>query len=85
MSINLLRHEKFIASAACVISMIILAPAVSFTPKKIDLQAFLLLQQPYCVSVLFLTSGCKSAFALYKRLVWRDQTLSAYAFIDWKL
>ena len=40
MSINLLRHAKFIASAACVISIIIDAPAVSCTPKQIDLQAF---------------------------------------------
>ena len=55
--INLLHHAKFIASAACVISVIINAPPVSFTPKQIDLQAFLLLQLPYCVSVLLLTSG----------------------------
>ena len=40
------------------------------TPKQIDLQAFLLLQLPYFVSVLLLTSGCKSAAAQYKcRLV----------------
>ena len=39
----------------------------SCTPKQIDLQAFLLLQLPYCVSVLLLTSGCKSAAAQYKR------------------
>ena len=38
----------------------------SCTPKQIDLQAFLLLQLPYCVSVLLLTSGCKSAAAQYK-------------------
>ena len=38
MSINLLCHEKFIVSATCVI--IIDAPAVSCTPKQIDLQAF---------------------------------------------
>ena len=35
MSINLLCHAKFVASAACVD-----APAVSCTPKQIDLQAF---------------------------------------------
>ena len=40
MSIILLRHAKFITSAACVISIIIDAPAVSCTPKQIDLQAF---------------------------------------------
>ena len=39
----------------------------SSTPKQIDLQAFLLLQLPYCVSVLLLTHGCKSAAAQYKR------------------
>ena len=39
----------------------------SCTAKQIDLQAFLLLQLPYCVSVLLLTSGCKSAAAQYKR------------------
>ena len=42
-SINLLCQAKFIASAACVISIIISiiidAPAVSCTPKQIDLQA----------------------------------------------
>ena len=42
-------------------------PAVSCTPKQIDLQATLLLQLPYCVNVLLLTSGCKSATAQYKR------------------
>ena len=42
MLINLLRHAKFIASAACVISIIIHVSAVSCTPKQIDLQAFLL-------------------------------------------
>ena len=47
MSINLLHH----------------APAVSCTPKQIDLQAFLLRQLPYCVRVLLLTSGCKLAAA----------------------
>ena len=39
----------------------------SCTPKQIDLQAILLLQLPYCVSVLLLTSGCKSAAAQYQR------------------
>ena len=69
MSINLLLlcHTKFIVSAACVISIIIDAPAVSCTPKLIDLQVFLLLQLPYCVSMLLLTSGCKSTPAQYKR------------------
>ena len=37
----------------------------SCTPKQIDLQAILMLQLPYCVSVLLLTSGCKSAAAQY--------------------
>ena len=40
---------------------------MSCSPKQIDLQAFLLLQLPYCVSVLLLTSECKSAVAQYKR------------------
>ena len=41
MLINLLLcHVKFIVSAACVISIIIDAHAVSCTPKQIDLQAF---------------------------------------------
>ena len=36
-------------------------PAMSScTLKQIDLQVFLLLQLPYCVSVLLLTSRCKS-------------------------
>ena len=38
----------------------------SCTPKQIDLQAILLLQLPYCVSMLLLTSGCKSAATQYK-------------------
>ena len=38
--INLLCHAKFIASAACVISIIINAPAVSCTLNQIDLQEF---------------------------------------------
>ena len=52
----------------CVISIIIDGPAVSCTPKQIDLQAFLLLQLPYCGNVfnLLLTSRCKSAAAQYK-------------------
>ena len=62
----LLCHAKFVASAACVISIINDMPAMSCTPKQIDLQAFLLLQLPYCVSVLLLTSRCKSAAAQYK-------------------
>ena len=57
---------QFIASAACVISIIIDVPAVSCTPKQIDLQAFSLLQLPYCVSVLMLISGCELAAAQYK-------------------
>ena len=40
MLINLLCHAKVIASAACVISIIIDVPAVSCTPKQIDLQVF---------------------------------------------
>ena len=39
----------------------------SCTPKQIDLEAILLLQLPYCVSMLLLSSGCKSAAAQYKR------------------
>ena len=60
MSINLLRHAKFI------VYVIMDAPAVSCTPKQINLQAFLLLQLPYCVSMLLLTSGCKLVAAQYK-------------------
>ena len=41
-------------------------PAVSCTPKQIDLQAILLLQLPHCVRVLLLIRGCKSAAAQYK-------------------
>ena len=37
---------KFIVSAACAISLLMNAPAVSCTPKQIDLEAFLLLQLP---------------------------------------
>ena len=40
MSINLLRHARFIASAACVISIIMDVPAEFCKPKQIDLQAF---------------------------------------------
>ena len=58
----------FIASAGCVISIIINAPAVSCTPKQTHLLAFLSLQLPYCVSMLMLISGCKSTAAQYK---WR--------------
>ena len=39
----------------------------SCTPKQIGLQAILLLQLPYCVSVLLLTRRCESAAAQYKR------------------
>ena len=38
----------------------------SCTPKQIDLQAILLLQLPYYVNVLLLTSGCKLAAAQYE-------------------
>ena len=38
----------------------------SCTPKQIHLQVILLLQLPYCVSMLLLTSGCKLAAAQYK-------------------
>ena len=38
------------------------------TSKQIDLQALLLLQLPYCVSVLLLTSRCKLVTAQYKQL-----------------
>ena len=41
----------------------------SCTPKQMDLQVFLLLQLPYCVSMLLLKSGCKSVAAQYKRLL----------------
>ena len=42
----------------------------SCTPKQIDLQ----LQLPYCISVLLLTSGCKSAAQLHNTntvIIWR--------------
>ena len=58
MLINLLHHAKFLRhakSATCVISIIIDLPAVVFVT-----------QLPYPVSVLWLTSGCKSAPAQYK-------------------
>ena len=42
-------------------------PAVPCTSKQIHLQAFLLLQLPYRVSVLLLTSRCKSVAAQYKQ------------------
>ena len=55
MLINLLCDTKLITSLkksiACVISIIINVPAVSCTPKQIDLQ---LLQLPYCVSMILL-------------------------------
>ena len=38
----------------------------SCASKQINLQTFLLLQLPYCVNVLLLTGGCKSAAAQYK-------------------
>ena len=46
----------------------------SCTPKQIHLQAILLLQLPYCVSMLLLTSGCKSAAAQYKQLLFDAST-----------
>ena len=63
MSINLLRHAKFVASAACVISIIIDPTAMSCTPKQIDLQAFF-------VTTAALSCQCvtvnKSEIAQYK-------------------
>ena len=54
--------DKFItsciASAACVEVVHL---------NKLIYKRILLLQLPYCVSVLLLTSGCKSAAAQYKR------------------
>ena len=47
-----------IASATCVISMIIDVPAVEVVHRN---------KLVYCVSMLLLTSGCKSATAQYKR------------------
>ena len=48
--------------------MIIDAPAVEVVHQnKLVYKRFLLLQLPYCVSVLLLTSECKSAAAKYKR------------------
>ena len=41
----------------------------SSTTKQLDLQAFLLLHLPYCVSVLLLTSRCKLAAAQYKPVI----------------
>ena len=68
-SINLLHHTKFITSlkvshycnqhnyrCTCCVEVVHLN-------KQLDLQVFLLLQLPYCVSVLLLMSGCKSATA----------------------
>ena len=52
-------------SAACVISIIIDALAVSCTPKQIDLQAFFVTTAALS-SVLLLTSGCKLTAAQYK-------------------
>ena len=46
--------------------MPIVAVKVLATPKQIDLTSFLLLQLPYCVSMLLLTSTCKSESAQYK-------------------
>ena len=39
----------------------------SCTPEQIDLQVLLLLQLPYRVSVLLLTSGCTSVAAQYQQ------------------
>ena len=71
MSINLLHHvtqNLLKVSRLCIISIIIDGLLCrSCTPKQIDLQAILLLQLPYCVIMLLLTSGCKSAAAQYKQ------------------
>ena len=52
MLINLLHHMKFIASAACVIRIIINAPAMSCTPKQIDLHAFVTTAALLCQRVI---------------------------------
>ena len=57
----LLCHSK---SAACVISII--SDALAVSKLYTYLQAILLLQLPYCVSVLLLTSRCKSPAAQHK-------------------
>ena len=57
----LLCHSK---SAACVISII--SDALAVLKLYTYLQVILLLQLPYCVSMLLLTSGCKSAATQHK-------------------
>ena len=58
--------QSLLLSAACVISIIINAPAVSCTPKQIDLQAFFVTTAALlCQCVI----GCKSAAAQYKRVI----------------
>ena len=72
-SINFLHHVEFIMSwkvSNCVISIIIDVLSVKlsklYTKRNWFNKCFLLLQLPYCVSVLLLTSGCKSAPAQCK-------------------
>ena len=57
--INLLHHAN--SAAACIISIIINAPAVETvegTPKQILLTSLSLLQLPYCVSMLLYVNRC---------------------------
>ena len=74
---NLLRQANFIASLkVCHLCNHHNYRCQSCTPKQIDLQVFLLLQLPYCVSVVLLTSRCKSAAAKYKRCYYFAPTQS---------
>ena len=75
MLINLLHHAKVITSSevSCLCNQhnyrcAFYLSCQSCMPKEIDLTSVLLLQLPYHVSVLLLTSGCKSALAEYKQL-----------------
>ena len=46
-------------------------PAVSCIPKQIDLQAFFVTTAALLCQCVLLTSGCKSAAAQYKCIIWR--------------
>ena len=73
--INLLPHTKFITSATCVISIIMDTPAVSCTPKQIDLQLFFVAKA---------ASLCKSAAAQYKQVDINLQLHNTNAIINWR-
>ena len=76
MLINLLRHAKFIASAACVISIIIDATAVSCTQTQIDLQALFVTTAALLCQRVVINKRCKSAAAQYKRRYYLAPTQS---------